>query len=51
MIQKIRKNLGKFNSQSLCLNLFPLHSSGIPAVNEKGERLLLFFAIIDILQT
>ncbi|CAF2869149.1 unnamed protein product [Rotaria sp. Silwood2] len=24
---------------------------GIPAVNEKGERLLLFFAIIDILQT
>jgi 1-phosphatidylinositol-4-phosphate 5-kinase len=24
---------------------------GIPAMNEKGERLLLFFAIIDILQT
>ncbi|CAF0723055.1 unnamed protein product [Rotaria sp. Silwood1] len=24
---------------------------GIPAVNEKGERLLLFFGIIDILQT
>ncbi|CAF0811699.1 unnamed protein product [Adineta ricciae] len=24
---------------------------GIPAVNEKGERLLLFFGIIDLLQT
>ncbi|CAF0818311.1 unnamed protein product [Rotaria sordida] len=24
---------------------------GIPAINEKGERLLLFFGIIDILQT
>ncbi|CAF4127449.1 unnamed protein product [Rotaria magnacalcarata] len=24
---------------------------GIPAINEKGERILLFFGIIDILQT
>ncbi|CAF3389825.1 unnamed protein product [Rotaria socialis] len=24
---------------------------GIPAINEKGERLLLFFGVIDILQT
>ncbi len=31
--------------------LFLFISRGIPAVNEKGERLLLFFGIIDLLQT
>jgi hypothetical protein len=33
------------------LNETYFHSSGIPAINEKGERLLLFIGIIDILQT
>jgi hypothetical protein len=36
---------------NLNLTIYHLFSRGIPAVNEKGERVLLFFGIIDILQT
>ena len=39
--------LGYLESKS---TIFSYSSSGIPAYNQKGERLLLYTGIVDILQ-